>query len=108
MEQAGVYGYAGKILRVDLTTGIIGSEPLDEATAKKYVGGTSLGARLLFDRVPPGTEWSAPQNCLFIGSGPLGGTSVGGSGTIGVVTKGALTNGGAATQATGYDSYFTC
>jgi len=33
---------------------------------------------------------------------PLGGTSIGGSGTVAVVTKGALTNGAAASQANGF------
>ncbi|MFC1982237.1 aldehyde ferredoxin oxidoreductase N-terminal domain-containing protein [Chloroflexota bacterium] len=63
-----IYGYAGKILRVDLTKGSISQEPLAEATLKKYIGGTSLGAKFLYDEVAPGTEWSSPENRLFIGS----------------------------------------
>jgi len=102
MEQPKIDGYAGKLLRVDLTKGNVTPETLDEATLRKYIGGVSLGAKFLYDEVPPGTEWSAPENCLFFGSGPLGGTSIGGSGTIAVVTKGALTNGGAASQANGF------
>ena len=34
-----MYGYAGKVLRVDLTAGTSRVEELDEATAKKWVGG---------------------------------------------------------------------
>jgi len=43
---------------------------------------------------------------LIIASGPLRGTSVSGSGTISVVTKGALTNGASAVQANGYFGAF--
>jgi aldehyde:ferredoxin oxidoreductase len=80
-------GYAGKILRVNMTNG--------ELT------GTGVGAKILYDEVPPESEWSDPVNRVFIGSGPLGGTSVGGSGTISVVTKGALTGGSTSVQANG-------
>lgn len=44
-----MYGYAGKILNVNLTTGKITKEPLDPALAKEYIGGSALGAKLLFD-----------------------------------------------------------
>ena len=37
-------GYNGKILRIDLTTGKIKSEPLaDESILRKYVGNLGLG-----------------------------------------------------------------
>lgn len=96
------YGYNGRILRVDLTNGKMVSESLDEATLRKHVGGASLGIKFLYDEVPPGIEWDDPENRLFIGSGPLGGTRIEGSGAIAVVTKGALTNGIASSQANGF------
>jgi aldehyde:ferredoxin oxidoreductase len=101
-----LYGYTGKVLRVDLTKGESVSEALDEDTLRKYVGGATLGVNFLYDEVPPGIEWFAPENRIFIGSGPLGGTRVGGSGTIAVVTKGALTNGIASSQANGFFGAF--
>ncbi|MFC2018900.1 aldehyde ferredoxin oxidoreductase family protein [Chloroflexota bacterium] len=96
-----LYGYRGKILRVDLTGGALTTETLDEATLRKYVGGAALGARILYDEVPPGIDWSDARNRLILASGPLGGTRVGGGGSICVVTKGALTNGAACSQANG-------
>jgi len=102
MKGTHIYGYAGKILRVDLSNGDIIPETLDEALLRKYIGGVSLGAKFLYDEVPPGIEWSAPENRIFLGSGPLGGTKIGGSGTIIGVTKGALTHGGASSQANGF------
>ncbi|HJX12404.1 MAG TPA: aldehyde ferredoxin oxidoreductase C-terminal domain-containing protein [Dehalococcoidales bacterium] len=101
-----IYGYAGRMLRVDLTSGETTGEPLDEGVLRKYVGGAALGIKYLYDEVPPGIEWSDPANHLFLFSGPLGGTRVGGSGTIAVVTKGALTNGAASTQANGFFGAF--
>ncbi len=101
-----IYGYAGKVLRVDLTGGKSTGEALDEDLLSKYVGGAALGIKYLYDEVPPEIEWSAPNNRLFLFSGPLGGTRVGGSGTIAVVTKGALTNGVASTQANGFFGAF--
>ena len=75
-------GYAGKILRVDLTSEKITEEELDEATLRKYVGGTSLGAKYLYDEVPAEAEWSSPENRLIFAAGPLSGTRVPGSGTV--------------------------
>jgi hypothetical protein len=51
-------GYVGKILRVDLTNERISEEILDSKTLRKYVGGTALGAKYLYEEVPPGIEWS--------------------------------------------------
>ena len=78
--------YGGTYLRVDLSAGRIESQTVDEATQRAYPGGSSYGARVLYDEVPPGVEWSDPENRLIVASGPLGGTRVGGSGTISVVT----------------------
>ena len=101
-----LYGYTGKLLRVDLTNEQITEEKLDEETARKYIGGTGIGAKYLYDEVPAGVEWSDGANRLIMSSGPLGGTRVAGSGTVSVVTKGALTNGAVATQANGFFGAF--
>jgi len=94
--------YTGKILRVDLSTGQLTDETVDPATMRKFVGGTGLGAKILYEEVPPGVEWDDPRNRLIVGSGPLGGTRIMGSGTISIVTKGPLTNGATSTQANGF------
>jgi len=94
-------GYAGKLLRVDLTEGTLTDITFNQATLRRYLGGTGLGVKVLYDEVTPATEWSDPANRLTIASGPLGGTRIGGSGTISIVTKGTLTGGVAAVQANG-------
>jgi aldehyde:ferredoxin oxidoreductase len=96
-----ISGYTGKLLRVNLTTDELSNMTFNEETLRQYLGGTGLGVKILFDEVAPTTEWADPQNRLIIASGPLGGTRIGGSGTISIVTKGALTGGVTAVQANG-------
>jgi aldehyde:ferredoxin oxidoreductase len=69
-----MYSYAGKILRVDLTTGKVTTEPLAEKTAKNYIGGIGLGIQLLMDNSKPGTDPFNPENPLIFATGPLSGT----------------------------------
>jgi aldehyde:ferredoxin oxidoreductase len=97
-----LFGYAGIILRVDLTKSEITSDQLEEDVLRKFVGGATLGIKYIYDEVPTGIEFSDPANRFFLGTGPLGGTRVSGSGGIAIVTKGALTNGIASTQANGF------
>ncbi|MDO8672079.1 MAG: aldehyde ferredoxin oxidoreductase N-terminal domain-containing protein, partial [Dehalococcoidia bacterium] len=99
MKETGETGYEGRVLRVDLSTGNITTETIDAATMRMFIGGTGLGAKILYDEVPPGVEWSDPGNRLIVSSGPLGGTKIMGSGTISIVAKGPLTNGATSTQA---------
>lgn len=95
-------GYHGKILRADLSKPGFIVDKIEEAVLRKYVGGAALGAKYLYDEVPPGVAWSDPGNRIILASGPLGGTSVMGSGTFCAVTKGARTNGATSTQSNGY------
>lgn len=97
-----VPGYAGKMLRVDLTNECVSEEVLDEATLRKWLGGVGFGAKYLYEEVQPGTAWDDPENRLIVATGPLGGTRAGGSGTISISTKGPLTNGATSTQANGF------
>ena len=102
MDDAKVAGYAGKILRVDLSKKKISEEKLDEGTIKKWVGGVGLAAKYLYEEVPPGVEWSDPKNRLIFATGPLAGSGVSGAATFTVVSKGPMTNLAGASQANGY------
>jgi len=95
-------GYAGKILRVDLSIGKLTDERWDSDSLRKWVGGTGLGVKVLYDEVDPAMQWSDPENRIIMASGPLGGTSVMGTGNVSFVMKGALTNGATTTQANGF------
>ena len=45
------FGYNGRLLGVDMTSGKISVQALNEKTARKYIGGTSLGIRIVYDEV---------------------------------------------------------
>ncbi|WP_003544142.1 aldehyde ferredoxin oxidoreductase family protein [Desulfotomaculum nigrificans] len=86
-------GYAGKLLRVNLTTGAIGSVELKPEVARKYLGGRGLAARILFDEVPAGADPLGPENKVVIGAGPLANSKIPGSTRYIVCTKSPLTGG---------------
>jgi aldehyde:ferredoxin oxidoreductase len=69
-----LYGYAGKILYVDLNTGKSRVEPLKEDIAKKYVGGIGLGMKLWLDNSKRGVDPFSPENPLVLALGPTSGT----------------------------------
>lgn len=97
-----LYGFVRRILRADLTQGKIGDEQPSDADLRACVGGTGLGAKYLYDEVPPGVEWSSPENRLILMSGPLGGVRLSGTGSFSVLFKGPMTNLAGATQANGF------
>lgn len=99
-------GYMGKILRVDLTNGVIREEPLEPKMAETYLGGSGFGVEYLYREVPPGVEWDDPGNRIIMASGPMEGTPVAGSGTFSLVSKGPMTNLGVSTQANGFWAAF--
>ena len=77
-------GWAGKILRVDLSTGAITSE--DTMKYKDYLGGTGLGYKVLWDEVRPGTRAWDPANRVVFAVGPLTGTGAPCTGRVSITT----------------------
>ncbi len=69
-----MYGYAGKILLVDLTSENIETIPIEEELARKYLGGVGLNTKLLFKHMRKGIDPLGPDNVLLFGTGPLVGT----------------------------------
>jgi aldehyde:ferredoxin oxidoreductase len=98
--------YEMRILRVDLNKEQTHEEQLDHEVVRKYVGGTGLGAKYLYEEIPPGVEWSDANNRMMFCAGPLAGTKVAGSGTFSVVSKGPMTNLAGASQANGFFGAF--
>jgi aldehyde:ferredoxin oxidoreductase len=96
------WGYMGKILRVDLTDGTIREEPLEKKLVDLYLGGAGFGAEYLYREVPPGVSWDDPENRIIMAAGPLGGTTIPGTGLFALVTKGPLSNLAVSTQANGF------
>ena len=85
------HGWAGKILDVDLSTGVIKKEPLSKEWGIKYVGGSGFMARILYDEVGPEVNALEPENISVIGHGPLCGTIAPSSGRYEVAAKSPVT-----------------
>lgn len=88
-----MYGYMGRILRINLTTGTITEEFPDEETLRKYLGGSGLATKILFEETQAGIDPLGPENKLIFMTGPLTGTHSPSTGRYSVVTKSPLTNG---------------
>jgi len=84
-------GYMGRILRVNLTTGDIQAEPLNEAYARQFVGGSGLACRYLYDMIDANTDPLGPANPLVFMTGPLVGTSAPSCGRYVVCARSPLT-----------------
>ena len=69
-----MFGYAGRILLINLSTGKTTVEPLNEEYAKKYIGGIGLGMRLYLDHSKAGVDPFSPDNPLILTTGPISGT----------------------------------
>ncbi len=88
-----LYGYAGTILEVNLTSGRATKTPLPENLAREYIGGRGFVARLLWERLSRGTNPFDPENLIIIATGPLSGHLVPASGKTHFGTKSPATGG---------------
>jgi aldehyde:ferredoxin oxidoreductase len=95
-------GYTGKILFVDLTTGKIKEESPPESLYRDFIGGTGLGARILYEHMKPKVNPLGPDNILGFVTGPLTGTPTPGSGRFMVVAKSPLTGAWADSNSGGF------
>jgi aldehyde:ferredoxin oxidoreductase len=84
-------GYAGRILRVDLSDQTAEVQELDEKLATSYVGGSGIGTRILYDETEGDTAPLSPENLLVFMTGPLTGSGVPTSGRHEVVFRSPLT-----------------
>jgi aldehyde:ferredoxin oxidoreductase len=76
-------GWAGQILRVDLTSRSIATQPT-AAYVPKYVGGKGIATKIAWDELAPGTGPYSPDNLLMLMTGPFSGTlaPTSGKGTV--------------------------
>ena len=86
-----MFGFMGKILRVNLTEHEITEEPLPEKDAEMFLGGSGLASKYLFDNLEKGADPLGPENKLIIMTGPLTGTISPSSGRFSAVAKSPLT-----------------
>jgi aldehyde:ferredoxin oxidoreductase len=86
-----MHAYAGKFLRIDLTTRQIREHPIDPSLARAFIGGRGLATRLFSAEVDAGVEPLSPANKLILAAGPLTGTSAVCGARYMAITKGPLT-----------------
>jgi aldehyde:ferredoxin oxidoreductase len=83
-------GFQDNVARIDLSSGDVNYEGIDEEDAKKYIGARGLGVKYVFDRGPD-VDPMGEENLLAFTNGPLTGTQTVMSGRIAICTKSPLT-----------------
>ncbi len=83
--------YFGKLLVVDLDDESHAIVSLGESLLKTYIGGSGLGARLLYDCTGGETDPLSSENVLIFATGPFTGTQIPSTGRHAVVAKSPLT-----------------
>ena len=71
-----MHGYAGRIVRFNLSNGSLSIDNVKESWARLFIGGRGLGLRLIMEmglRLSDVNPYG-PENPLIIATGPLGGT----------------------------------
>ncbi len=86
-----MYGWHGRILRVNLTDGSIREEGISAEAAKKFIGGRGLAIKVLMEGMDPKADPLSPENLLVLATGPLTSTPAPTGNRYMVVTKSPLT-----------------
>jgi aldehyde:ferredoxin oxidoreductase len=84
-------GYAGRILRVDLSSRRVDALPTSDYV-DRFLGGRGIATRLYWDHVPPKAQALAPENALVLATGPLAGVPVIGGSRLFVCGKSPATS----------------
>jgi aldehyde:ferredoxin oxidoreductase len=86
-----MYGWHGRLLRVNLSNGTIREETIPEEEARKYIGGRGLAIKYLMDGMDPQADPLSAENILVMATGPLTSTPAPTGNRYMVVTKSPLT-----------------
>lgn len=84
-------GYAGKVLRINLSQRKIRTEDLSERMCREYIGGKGFGAKILYEETTPRTDLYDPSNLLIFATGPLNGITLSGAAKFCAIFKSPLT-----------------
>ncbi len=97
-----MYGYMGKILRVNLSNGSVQTEEIDQAMAQSFIGGAGFATKIVYDEVPAKSDPLGPDNRLVFMTGPVTGTRFPTSGRFVVAGKSPLTGIFASSSSSGF------
>jgi aldehyde:ferredoxin oxidoreductase len=95
-------GYAGKVLHVDLNSGVLETEEPTEDFYRTYVGGSALGLYYLFKHTPAGADPLGPENTLTFALAGITGAPIAGQSRCTAVAKSPITGGAGDSQAGGF------
>ena len=111
-----LYGYAGKMLFVNLTNGEIKEEALTKELAENFIGAYGFGAKILYEMMPAGADPLGPENVMGFITGPTTATRAFFGGRYTTVHKSPVTGGwndansggyfGPELKKAGYDALF--
>jgi aldehyde:ferredoxin oxidoreductase len=87
------YGYAGRILHVDLTSATITVENPPESFYRQYLGGSAMGVYYILKELKPGADPLSPANVFTIMLSPLTGAAISGQSRATVNAKSPLVDG---------------
>jgi aldehyde:ferredoxin oxidoreductase len=96
------YGYRGRVLRVDLSSGKIEIETPDPVIYRRYLGGSTFALYYLLKELKPGVDPLSPENMIIFTGGVLAGTPLAGTSRLSVLGKSPLTDGLGETEAGGW------
>ena len=95
------YGYMGKTLRVNLTSGEVKTVEYNDQF-RKWLGGSGLAVKILYEELPDWVTPFDPRNLLIFSSGALMGTLAPGACKMNISTLGPMTGGWATGSSDSY------
>ena len=96
------FGYNGKILHVDLTTGHLEEESPTEEFYRMYMGGSAMGLFYILRDVPKGADPLGPENVLTLFTSVTTGAPISGQSRINANAKSPISGAIGDSQAGGY------
>jgi len=87
-----MYGWKGKLLRVDLSNQQFREEVIPQEVLHQFIGGKGLGTYYLYREVPPRINPLDSANRFYLAAGPAQGTHIPITGRIAAVSKSPLTS----------------
>lgn len=86
-----LYGWNGKLLKVDLSRRKVEDQQIDAAVLKAYLGGRGLNIWILHQNLNSSVKPFSPENLLIFGAGPLVGTMIPANGRYNASSRSPLT-----------------
>lgn len=97
-----LYGYNGKILRVNLTEGVLAEETPEEGIYRKYLGGSAMSLYFLLNEQKPGVDPLGSASKLFFMSSVVSGAPLAGLPRYTVAARSPLTGAFGEAEAGGF------